>query len=376
MTITNKWTGMLLLGLAGLLGMVAGCAPGSDSQDGNPRSDQPNIVLFLVDDLGWQDTSVPFHKEATPFNERYQTPHMERLAGQGMRFTNAYSASPVCTPTRSSIITGKSPARTNITDWTLHNDVERMERTGPDYPVKSPDWSVGGVQPDSTLLTELLQDLGYRTIHAGKAHFGALGTAGENPETLGFDINIAGHAAGSPGSYWSEERYGNSETDSIWGVPGLEEYYGGQTNLTEALTLEANKAIDEAVEEGIPFYINMAHYTVHTPIMADRRYYQDYLKAGLDSSEAKYASMIEGMDRSLGSILQNLEEEGVAEQTMILFTSDNGGLSVHSRGATPAGTGANTHNAPLRSGKGSAYEGGIRVPMIVSWAKRAEDHPM
>src|SRR5699024_2558714 len=156
----------------------------------------------------------------------------------------------------------------------------------------------------------------------------------------------------------------------------LEEYYGGQTNLTEALTLEANKAIDEAVEEGIPFYINMAHYTVHTPIMADRRYYQDYLKAGLDSSEAKYASMIEGMDRSLGSILQNLEEEGVAEQTMILFTSDNGGLSVHSRGATPAGTGANTHNAPLRSGKGSAYDGGIRVPMIVSWAKRAEDHPM
>src|SRR5699024_7580600 len=123
----------------------------------------------------------------------------------------------------------------------------------------------------------------------------------------------------------------------------------------------------------LPFFINMAHYAVHVPIMADERYFQDYLDQGLDSTEAKYASLIEGMDASLGRIWQHLEEEGIAENTMILFMSDNGGLSVHGRGNTPMGTGPNTHNKPLRSGKGSAYEGGIRVPMIAAWAKVEED---
>ncbi|SMO54232.1 sulfatase [Fodinibius sediminis] len=349
----------------------------NDSQQ-KEKEKKPNIILFLVDDLGWQDTSVPFHKEETPFNERYETPNMERLAEQGMLFTNAYSASPVCTPTRSSIITGKNPANTNITDWTLRNDVRAMDRVKPesDFPLFAPEWRVEGVQPDTLLLTSLLRKQGYRTIHVGKAHFGALETAGADPENLGFDVNVAGHAAGAPGSYWPEDRYGNSETDSIWGVPGMEQYYESQANLTEALTIEANKAIDEAVADDKPFYINMAHYTVHAPIMADRRYYQKYLEAGIDSAEAKYASMIEGMDRSLGQLLKHLEEEEVAKETIILFMSDNGGLSVHSRGSTPMGTGGNTHNKPLRSGKGSAYEGGIRVPMIAAWAEEAGQLPL
>ncbi|SHE97415.1 Arylsulfatase A [Fodinibius roseus] len=366
----KNWISLLLLGLV----IACNTQPGQDGRQAG--SEQPNIILFLVDDLGWQDTSVPFHKEQTPFNEFYQTPNMERLAGQGMLFTNAYSASPVCTPTRSSIITGKNPARTNITDWTLHNDPERMERTGQDYPVKSPDWAVEGVQPDSMLLTEVLKAQGYRTIHVGKAHFGALRTPGADPTNLGFDVNIAGHAAGAPGSYWPEDNYGNEEPGSAWAVPRMEDYYDSEANLTEALTIEANKAIDNAVEANKPFYMNMAHYTVHAPIMADRRYYEDYLEAGVDSVEAKYASMVEGMDSSLGSIWQNLKEEDIAENTIILFMSDNGGLSAHTRGTTPMGTGLNTHNKPLRSGKGSAYEGGIRVPMIAAWAERAEDHPL
>src|SRR5699024_3824071 len=173
-----------------------------------------------------------------------------------------------------------------------------------------------------------------------------------------------GHAAGSPGSYWASDKYGNSKQDSVWGVPGLEEYYGTDTYLTRALTLEANEAIDQAIADQKPFFVNMAHYAVHVPLMADKRYFENYLEAGLDSAEAQYASMIEGMDASLGQIWKNLKEEGVAQNTIIIFTSDNGGLTLGRRGKTPAGTGAGTHNKPLRSGKGSAYEGGIRVPFI------------
>ncbi|HLR26226.1 MAG TPA: sulfatase [Fodinibius sp.] len=360
MKITYGFIFLLLLGMMGCVGK-------------KKESPKPNIMLFFVDDLGWQDTSVPFHTEKTPFNERYQTPNMERLAEQGRLFTNAYAASPVCTPTRSSIITGRNPGRTNITNWTLKNDVKEQETARKSYPLRSPDWMVQGVQPDSSLLTSRLQRQGYRTIHVGKAHFGALNTPGANPLNIGFDVNIAGHAAGGPGSYLAKDEYGNIESDSPWGVPGLQQYYDSDTFLTEALTIEANKAIDQAVADSVPFFINMAHYAVHAPIMADKRYFKDYLAQGVDTAEAKYASLIEGMDASLGKLWQNLEEEGIAENTMILFMSDNGGLSVHGRGSTPMETGANTHNKPLRSGKGSAYEGGIRVPMMAAWAKRNED---
>ncbi|MCW9707909.1 sulfatase [Fodinibius salsisoli] len=355
--------------------MVVGCSEHANKQF--DTSSKPNIILFFVDDLGWQDTSVPFYRDTTLFNKKYHTPNMERLADQGMLFTNAYSASPVCTPTRSSIMTGQNPGRSNITNWTLRNDVTRQETASRNYPLRSPNnWKVEGVQPDSMLLPMLLKKQGYRTIHAGKAHFGAIDTEGANPKTLGFDVNIAGHAAGAPGSYLAEDKYGNERPDSPWGVPGLEQYYDSDTFLSEALTIEANKAVDQAVADGKPFFINMAHYAVHTPIMTDKRYFQDYLDEGIDSTEAQYASLIEGVDTSLGKIWQNLEEEGVAENTIILFMSDNGGLSAHARGETPMGTEANTHNKPLRSGKGSAYEGGIRVPMIVAWAKTSKEQAL
>ncbi|MGB0953451.1 MAG: sulfatase, partial [Planctomycetota bacterium] len=318
----------------------------------------------LVDDLGWQDTSVAFTPEPTLFQARYRTPHLEKLAAQGLRFSNAYASGSVCTPTRSALLTGKNPARTRITDWTLHVDRD-FSRAMP--PLADPAWTKTGVQPHADLLPEILREQGYQTLFVGKAHFGALGTPGADPLLLGFDQNVAGHAAGAPASYYAKDNFGN-DREGPWGVPGLEAYHGRDLFLTEALTLEAEKLVEEAVSNDRPFFLDFAHYAVHTPIMADPRFVKHYLDAGLDAKEAAYASMIEGYDHSLGRILRKLEDLGVAQDTLIVFTSDNGGLSAHGRGSTPSGSGKDTHNAPLRSGKGSGYEGGIRVPLVVAWA--------
>jgi arylsulfatase A-like enzyme len=324
-------------------------------------AEPPNIVLFIVDDMGWQDTSVPFHTAVTPFNERYHTPHMEALAASGTVFTNAYAAAPVCTPTRVAIMTGRSPARHHVTNWTLMRD--RDQSAG--HPtLRPPAWEVNGLQPDDVTLADRLRDAGYHTIHVGKAHWGAKGTPGSEPLNLGFDVNIAGHAAGGPGSFYGVDHFSATRRErkpsqnTIWDVPGLEAYHGQDIYLTEALTREAVRAVGEAVEMDEPFYLYMSHYAVHAPIMADARFLDRY--GDLHPTEAAYATMVEGMDKSLGDIRRTLEELGVADETVIIFTSDNGGLSAHARGGE-----RHTHNAPLRSGKGSAYEGGVRVPMIV-----------
>jgi len=329
----------------------------------------PNIVLFLVDDMGWQDTSVPFWTERTPFNDLYHTPNMERLAKEGMKFTQAY-ATPVCSPTRVSLMTGMNAARHRVTNWTLRKDsIQPMEKNHPS--LIFPEWNVNGLNPiggDSKAvhampLPQALHDVGYFTVHAGKAHLGAIGTPGENPLNLGFDINIAGHAAGAPESYLGTENFGNGKKGKeVWAVPGLEKYHEKDIYLTEAITQEALMAIDSAVADQQPFFLYMSHYAVHTPIMHDKRYFQKYLEKGMDSIEAKYASMIEGMDKSLGDIIKYTEKKNVADNTIILFMSDNGGLSAHARSGEP-----HTHNAPLSSGKGSMREGGIREPMLVKW---------
>jgi arylsulfatase A-like enzyme len=328
----------------------------------------PNIILFLVDDMGWMDTSVPFYDSMMPLNRRYHTPNMERLAKEGMKFTNAY-AQPVCTPTRVSLLTGMNSARTRVTNWTSpkkNNDTDAK-----DDQFEPLQWNINGLSNNSntertiyaTPFTELLKRAGYCTIHVGKAHWGSMGTPGANPYNLGFSVNIAGHAGGHPQSYLSEEQYGNMPGKAqAQAVPDLEEYFNTGTFLTEALTREAIKAVKNAIDKKLPFYLNMAHYALHTPIMPDQRFVQKYYAAGLDSTEAKYASLIEGMDKSLGDIMDFLKKEGKEKNTIIVFMSDNGGLDHHQRGGPP-----NTHNYPLRSGKGSVYEGGIREPMIVKW---------
>ena len=335
---------------------------------------KPNIIMFLVDDMGWQDTSVPFWIRKTPFNERYHTPAMERLAGEGMMFTQAYASS-VCSPTRVSLMSGMNAARHRVTNWTLERD---RPVDGKSDVLTWPDWNVNGVQPVdtiphsayATLLPRILRDNGYFTIHCGKAHFGAIGTPSADPLNCGFDVNIAGHAAGGPGSYLGTENFGNSERGAYtppWGVPGLEKYHGDSIFLTEALTREALKSLDSARATGKPFYLYMAHYAVHIPLYADQRFFSRYLEMGLNESEARYASMIEGMDKSLGDIMDYLDRYGLAENTIILFMSDNGGFSLRPRAGE-----LHTHNKPLNSGKGSAYEGGIREPMIVRWPGKVQ----
>ena len=189
-------------------------------------------------------------------------------------------------------------------------------------------------------------------------------TPGSDPRNVGFDVNIAGHAAGGPGSFLGKQNFSAvwRKGDRVWDVPGLESYHGKDIFLTEALTSEANKAVDQAVTEGKPFFLYMSHYAVHVPFAADSRFYQKYRDEGLDHTEAMYAAMVEGMDKSLGDILANVERHGLSDETIVLFMSDNGGLSAHGRGGKP-----HTHNKPLSSGKGSAHEGGVRVPMLVSW---------
>ncbi len=330
---------------------------------------QPNIILFLVDDLGWQDSSESFWIEETPLNKKYHTPNMEQLARQGVKFTQAYACA-VCSPTRVSLMTGMNAARHRVTNWTLRKNTSNDAK---DEVLKFPQWNVNGLQPTDTIentvyattLPQILQENGYFTIHCGKAHFGAIGTPGENPSNLGFNINIAGHAAGAPRSYQGLNNYGNDENGqarNVWSVPGLEKYHGQDINLTDALTREAILAMDSAQKVNKPFYLYMAHYAVHTPIQADHRFVQKYYDRGLDTIEAKYASMIEGMDQSLGDLMDYLDKNNLTENTIILFMSDNGGLSAHARGGK-----RHTHNLPLNSGKGSAYEGGIREPMIAKW---------
>ena len=202
----------------------------------------PNIVLFLVDDMGWQDTSVPFWENETKFNRLYNTPNMERLADMGVKFTNAYST-PVCSPTRISLMTGMNAARHRVTNWTLHPNVRKPAEINHNT-FDFPNWNYNGLSvsdsiPNSVLATPLpqvLKDNGYFTIHAGKAHLGAIGYPSSDPINIGFDINIAGHAAGAPQSYLGMDNFGNKDSkNKIWAVPGLDNYHGKDIFLTQSL---------------------------------------------------------------------------------------------------------------------------------------------
>lgn len=330
---------------------------------------RPNIIVFLVDDMGWQDTSLPFWTKTTELNKRYHTPNMERLAKEGMKFTNAY-ATPVCTPTRISMLTGMNVANHGVTNWTSQNKDTNSEQN--DEQMESASWMINGLSPMpnisktvyATPFPKLLKEAGYFTVHVGKAHWASISTPGVNPYNMGFMVNVSGHGAGRPQSYQGKDNYGNIPgKTSLLAVPDLEEYYGTDTFLTEALTQEAIKSLDAPIRNKQPFYLNMAHYAVHDPIMADSRFVQKYIDAGLNPTEAKYASLLEGMDKSLGDLMDFLEEKGIEKNTVIIFMSDNGGLSL----APPRGGEPHTQNLPLKAGKGSVYEGGIREPMIVKW---------
>lgn len=320
----------------------------------------PNIIIFLVDDMGVMDTSVPFLETNLgavgphPLNDFYKTPSMERLAATGIRF-NQFSAMSVCSPTRISLMTGQNAARHRTTTW-INPD---QNNAGPQG---SPDWNWTGLKPGDVTLAKVLNKSGYRTIHVGKAHFAPRNTAGEDPANLGFDINVAGASFGAPGSYYGKKNYGALGKRQHHAVPHLEKYHGTDTFLTDALTLEAKAQITQAVNEEKPFFLHMAHYAVHAPFDSDPRFAANY--AHMDKPEAAkaFATLIEGMDKSLGQILDHLNDLAIAEETFIVFMGDNGSDAPlgHEHAIACA--------APLRGKKGSHYEGGMRVPFIAAWA--------
>ncbi|MCA9120205.1 MAG: sulfatase [Planctomycetaceae bacterium] len=324
-------------------------------------AERPNIIVFLVDDMGVMDTSVPFLTDEAgepkryPLNDYYRTPSMERLAAQGVRFNNFYAMS-VCSPTRNCIMTGQNAARHHTTNWI---NPEKNNR-GPFGP---PNWNWQGLTSSDVTLPRLLQGAGYRTIHVGKGHFGAREFEGAEPLNLGFDVNVAGASFGAPGSYYGSKNYGLGTKRAFHAVPHLEKYHGTETFLTEALTIEAKSRVTSAVKASQPFYLYMAHYAVHAPFDSDPRFADHYKDSGKPAPAQAFATLIEGMDKSLGDLLNHLNELGVAEDTLIFFLGDNGSDAPlgHEHAVACA--------APLRGKKGAHYEGGMRVPFIAAWAK-------
>jgi arylsulfatase A-like enzyme len=294
---------------------------------------RPNVVLVVADDLGWVDLGC----SGSTF---YETPNLDRLARRGMRFTNAYAACPVCSPSRAAILTGKHPARLHLTDW-LPGRPDR-----PSQMLLRP--QIRQELPlEEITLAEILGPAGYATASIGKWH---LGGKPFWPEHQGFQVNLGGTETGSPpGGYFHFE------------TPTLKARTG-QEYLTERLTEEAVTFIHEHREQ--PFFLYLAHYAVHIPLQARPEIeakYRAKVRSSSPQHNAIYAAMIESLDQGIGQVMSTLDDLKIADRTVIVFTSDNGGLSVQEGPNTPS-----TTNAPLRAGKGYLYEGGIRVPLIIA----------
>ena len=300
-----------------------------------------NVVFFLVDDLGWRDLGCYG-------SDYYKTPHIDRLAGEGVRFTDAYAACTVCSPTRAAIMTGKYPARLLLTQWLPSG---RWSRTG--HKMKEARY-ISNLPLEEVTIAEALREHGYRTAFMGKWHLGT--ETYYYPEHQGFDVNIAGRDYGAPGSYFFP-------FTGKWKIPST-----GQTlhkkqplagkkgdYLADRLAEEAESFIRKNADK--PFFLMLSHYAVHTPLQGKPEKVARYEAVPKTRRQGKpaYAAMVESVDDSVGRVTGVLRELGLYKNTLVIFTSDNGGFA----GATS--------NAPLRANKGSNYEGGLRVPAIIKW---------
>ena len=293
----------------------------------------PSFVFILVDDLGWTDVGYMG-------SDFYETPNIDALAASGVRFTNAYAATTVCSPTRASVLTGQYPARLRLTDW-IHGHARPWAR------LRIPDWT-HLLRQDETTIAEVLARAGYDTISIGKWHLGF-----DGPEAHGFETNVAGYDKGQPPSYHAP-----------YEIPTLPEGREGEY-LTDRLTEEAVAFLEEHRRR--QFFLYLPYYTVHTPIQPKAGKLEKYeaKPPGEAHRNAGYASMIESLDDGVGRILSTLER--LERDTVVIFTSDNGGLVLDLSDWGPI-----TSNAPLREGKGSSYEGGVRVPLAIRWPGVAE----
>jgi arylsulfatase A-like enzyme len=299
-------------------------------KDTHVQSERPNIVFILVDDLGWSDTSFMG-------NPIYETPNLDKLASQGVVFNNAYAPAANCAPSRACIMSGKNTPRHGI--YTVASSERGKSKDRKLVPIPNTT-----ILADSHItLAEVLKGKGYINASMGKWHLG------EDPKTQGFDVNIGGSHAGHPKSYFSPYK----NTNIIDGEKG--EY------LTDRLTNEAINFISTNKEK--PFFLYLPYFTVHTPLQGKQHLIEKYTSKINDDPRfnAKYGAMIESMDENVGKLLNSLDELKISDNTMVIFLSDNGGLaSVSSQ-------------FPLRAGKGSYYEGGIRVPCIIRWPNRIKE---
>jgi len=320
--------------------LLSAALPG---QTANKANDKPlNVVFYLVDDLGWKDIGANG-------SDYYQTPHIDRMAAEGMRFTNGYAACTVCSPTRAAVMTGKYPARLLLTQWLPSGrwDAKKHRLREARY--------ISNLPLEEFTIAEALREGGYKTAFMGKWHLGS--DTYYFPEHQGFDLNVGGRDYGAPGSYWYPYT-------GRWRIPTTPDMYSQRDTVVEGK--EGDYLIDRMADKGVefvrengdqPFFLMMSHYAVHTPLQGkpDKVAKYETIPESRRQGDPRYAAMVESVDDSVGRVMQAVKDVGAADNTLFIFTSDNGGFA------------RATDNSPLRANKGSNYEGGLRVPVIINW---------